>query len=196
LTPNRKAVKLSWADAGPVATDEYWDHYRHDSGTSVTWTWHEAPRQHVQADVLARLIAPGRFPKRVTILYRPVPAGPASRLLEREVNAADFREAYRSAQGRDQSAREQADRARAQQAAVEEALGAGVCLMSLFVTATVASEQFLGDATADVEARADGAKVRLRRMYASQAAGFATTLPCGVHPTAIRQGKKKMWGAA
>jgi len=45
--------------------------YRHDSGISVTWAWQEAPRQTVTADVLARLVAPGRYPKRVSLQYRP-----------------------------------------------------------------------------------------------------------------------------
>lgn len=54
--------------------------------------------------------------------------------------------------------------------------------MSLFVTTTVVSAENLGRAVADVESRADVAKIRLRRLHASQAAGFATTLPCGVCP--------------
>ena len=62
---------------------------------------------------------------------------------------------------------------------MEEALGAGVGLASLYVTVTVTDEHDLGAAVADVESRAEAAKVRLRRLWAGQAAGFATTLPCG-----------------
>jgi hypothetical protein len=173
---------LSWEDAGPVTATEHHDHYQHDSGMSVSWAWHEAPRQHVHASVLARLLSPGPFPKRVTLLYRPLSAAAAARTLENEVNAASFRDAYRRKQGRDQTARDEADRIRAQQAAAEEAMGAGVCLVSMFVTVTVTDETHLPRAVADVEARADTAKIRLRRMYASQAAGFATTRPCGIAP--------------
>ena len=54
--------------------------------------------------------------------------------------------------------------------------------MSMFVTVTVTQPDQLDRAVADIEARADAAKIRLRRMRASQAAGFATTLPCGVCP--------------
>jgi hypothetical protein len=98
------------------------------------------------------------------------------------VNAAAFREAYRRTQGRDATARDQADREQAVAAAREEALGAGVVLMSLYVTVTVTDPAELPAAIADVEARADQSKVRLRRMYGSQAAGFAVTLPAGVYP--------------
>lgn len=173
---------LGWSDAGPVAADEAWDHYRHDSGVSVTWAWREAPRQQVTSGVLTRLLSPGRFAKRVTLVYRPLPAGEAARLLEAEVNASAFREAYRKAQKRDETARDAADRERAHRAAQEEAEGAGVVLVSLYVTATVLDDEQLAEAVSDVEARADQSKIRLRRLFGSQSAGFATTLPVGFCP--------------
>jgi hypothetical protein len=176
---------LSWAEAGPVGAEEAWDHYRHDSGISVSWGWHEAPRQQVTSGVLSRLLSPGRFSKRVTMLYRPLSAGDAARVLESQVNAAAFRDAYRRAQKRDETARDAADRLRAQRAAREEAEGAGVVLMSMYVTATVTDQDDLGEAVADIEARAEQSKIRLRRLYGSQAAGFATTLPAGMCPAQL-----------
>jgi hypothetical protein len=174
---------LDWETAGPIMAEEHVDRYLHDSGTSVSWAWHEAPRQNVHSDVLARLLAPGPYPKRVTQIYKPFPAGEAARIVESEVNAAAFRSAYNRAKRRDESARDHADRERATQTAREEATGAGVGLMSLFVTVTVLdAEEDLGRAVADVESRADTAKIRLRRLRASHAAGFATTLPCGIFP--------------
>jgi hypothetical protein len=173
---------LDWDSAGPVAAQEHYDHYQHDGGYSVSWAWHEAPRQHVHADVLARLLAPGPYRKRVSLIYRPHSAGEAARIVEREVNAAQFREALRAAQRRDPNARDRADAERAAAAAREEATGAGVGLVSLFVTVTVTDQQDLSRAVAEVESRAETAKIRLRRLYASQAAGFATTLPCGICP--------------
>lgn len=173
---------LDWDTAGPVMAEEHVDRYVHDSGTSVSWAWHEAPRQNVHSDVLARLLAPGPYPKRVTQIYKPFPAGQAARTAESEVNAAQFRSAYNRAKKRDESARDHTDRERAMQTAREEATGAGVGLMSMFVTVTVLDGKDLGRAVADVESRADTAKIRLRRMRASQGAGFAVTLPCGVFP--------------
>ena len=176
---------LGWADAGPVGAEEFPDCYRHDSGVSVTWAWHEAPRQNVTADVLARLVAPGPYPKRVSLQYRPFPAAAATRVLEAEVNAAAFRAHYRSRTGRDETARDSHDQARARQAAAEEAAGAGVCLISLFVTVTVSASEDLPRAIAWTEAAAESSKIRLRRMTYSQAAGFAATLPCGICPAEL-----------
>jgi hypothetical protein len=176
---------LRWADAGPVAAAEEWDRYWHDGGISTSWVWREAPRQQVHADVLARLVAPGPWPTRVSLLYRPLSAGAAARLLESEVTAAAFRAGVRARTGRDATARDAVDAEAAARAAREEAQGAGVVLASLYVTVTVAAEADLPAAVADVEARADSAKIRLRRAYASQSAAFATTLPVGICPPVL-----------
>jgi hypothetical protein len=173
---------LTWEDAAPFATEEAWDRYVHDSGASVSWAWSEAPRQQVTSAVLTRLVSPGRFPRRVTLLYRAFPAGQAARLLEGQVNAAAFRDAYRRAQRRDESARDIADRMQAQRAAAEEAQGAGVVQISLYVTTTVVHPEDLPTAVADVESRADQSKIRLRRLYGAQALGFVATLPLGRTP--------------
>jgi hypothetical protein len=178
----RPDLELGWADAGPVGAEEEPGCYRHDSGISVTWAWHEAPRQNVTADVLARLAAPGRYPKRVSLQYRPFPAAEATRVLEAEVNAAQFRAIYKRRTGRDETARDSYDQARARQAAAEEAAGAGVCLVSLYVTVTVATGAELPRAVAETEAAADSSRIRLRRMTYAQAAGWAATLPCGICP--------------
>ena len=176
---------LSWGEAGPVGAEEAPDCYRHDSGTSVTWCWREAPRQTVTSDVLARLVAPGAWPKRVTVQYRPFPAAEATRVLQAEVNAAQFREVYRRRTGRDETARDSADQARARQAAAEEAAGAGVGLISVYVTVTVTRDSDLPRAIAETEAAAESSKIRLRPMTYSQAAGWAATLPCGICPAEL-----------
>ena len=176
---------LGWADARPVGAEEEPGCYRHDSGISVSWAWSEAPRQNVTADVLARLVAPGRFAKRVSLQYRPFSAAEATRVLEAEVNAAQFRAIYKRRTGRDETARDSYDQARARQAAAEEAAGAGVCLVSLYVTVTVAGDAELSRAVAETEAAAESSKIRLRRMTYSQAVGWAATLPCGVCPAEL-----------
>ncbi|MBF5082392.1 hypothetical protein F1641_11870 [Quadrisphaera sp. INWT6] len=183
-----------WDHASPVAVEEGWDQLRHDSGTSVSWGWQEAPRQLVTSDVLSRLHSPGRYLKRVCLLYRPMPAADAARLLESEVNAADFRDAVRRAQRRDETARDVADREQARRAAREEAVGAGVVLVSAYVTTTVTDPEQLADAVADVEARADQTKIRLRRLYGGQSVGFATTLPLGLHPVALTSASGRLSG--
>lgn len=174
---------LRWGECGPVSHDEDWGEYHHDSGWSVSWSWYEAPRQQVHSNVLAPLFSPGRWPRRVTMLYRPLSAEAAARELENEVNAATIRDMVRQKQGRDETARDKADNERAHQAAREEAIGAGVVRMCMYVTVTVTNYADLATACADVESRAARCKIRLRRLYASQGAGFATTLPAGIHPS-------------
>jgi hypothetical protein len=178
----RGTCPIGWAEAGPDAAQEEPGCYRHDSGISITWAWSEAPRQTVTADVLARLVAPARFPKRVSLLYRPFGTAQAARVLESEVNAAQFREQYRRRTGRDETARDTHDQARARQAAAEEAAGAGVGLLSLYVTVTVTSDEDLPRAAAETEAAAEACRIRLRRISHGQAPGFAVTLPCGICP--------------
>ena len=172
--------QLNWASVGPAGAEECWDCYRHDSGVSVTWAWREAPRQNVTADVLARLLAPGRYPKRVSLQYRPLPAHAAARVLDGEVRAAEFRHEYSRRTRRDVSARDVHDHARARQAADEEARGAGVSLLGIYVTVTVTDPAELAAAVADTEAAAESSRIRLQRLYRSQAAGFTATLPCGI----------------
>ena len=171
---------LNWASAGPAGAEERWDCYRHDSGTSVSWAWREAPRQAVTCDVLARLLGPGAYPKRVALQYRPLPASAAARTLDSEVRAAEFRHEYSRRTRRDVTARDLHDHARARQAADEEARGAGVSLLGLYVTVTVTDSAELPRAVAGTEAAAEACKVRLQRLYRSQAAAFTATLPCGI----------------
>jgi hypothetical protein len=109
----------------------------------------------------------------------------ATRGLEAEVNAATFRALYRHRTGRDETARDSYDQARARQAAAEEASGAGVGLISMYVTVTVATDGDLPRAAAETEAAAESSRIRLRRMTYSQAAGWAATLPVGVCPAEL-----------
>jgi hypothetical protein len=118
----------------------------------------------------------------VTLLYRPFSAASAARELENEVNASTIRTMMRQKQGRDETARDAADHQRARQAAREEAIGAGVVRMTMYVTVTVEDRADLPTACAEIEGRALQSKIRLRRAYGSQAAAFAVGLPAGVHP--------------
>jgi hypothetical protein len=179
LSP-RLEEQLNWASAGPAGAEEAWDCYRHDSGVSVSYAWREAPRQNVRADVLARLLSPGPWPKRVSLQYRPLPAAAAAASLDSEVRAADFRREYSRRTRRDVTARDAHDQARARQAADEEARGAGVSLLGVYVTVTVTDAGQLSRATADTEASAEASRIRLQRLYRSQAAAFTATLPCGI----------------
>jgi hypothetical protein len=64
---------------------------------------------------------------------------------------------------------------------MEEAQGAGVTLVSLYVTVTADDEAALPRAVAGTESAAGSSKLELQRLYGSQAAGFCAGLPCGVY---------------
>lgn len=171
-----------WSDAGPVAARETWDWWQHDSGTSVSWGMAEAPRQAVSDRVLIPLLSPGRWPRRVTLLFEPFAADDAAKQVEQQVTAAQFRRGWAARTRRDPTQRDADDQARALQAAREEATGAGVLNFFLYVTTTVLDETSLPAATADVEQRAGACKIRLRRLRGSQNAAFATSLGMGISP--------------
>lgn len=172
------AAAPSWEQAGPVAARESWDAYRHDSGVSRTWGMVEAPRGVTFSSTFARLTDPDPqlMRKRVTLVYRPYSPAEAARLVERDRRDARFN-ATKKARA---TARDLVDLGAAEQAAQEEAAGAGVVRFTLLVTATVADPGQLDDADRIIASRAAEARLTLRPMYGAQAAAFAAGLPAGV----------------
>jgi hypothetical protein len=166
-----------WEDAGPVAAQELWDHYVHDSGRSITWGMSEAPRGEVLSSVMTGLVSPHQdiARKRVTFLYRPHDPASAARIVERDRKDTRFR-----LDGAATAARNEIDVIKSDQSAIEEARGAGVTRFTILVTATVHSAEALPVAAAAVDTLAAPARVRLRRMYGSQATAFAAALPLGI----------------
>jgi hypothetical protein len=173
---------LAWGDAGPVRAEQLVDHYWHDSGWSVSWAMAGLPHQAVTSTVLAPLVTPGRYHRRVCVTYQPYQADVAGDVVTREASGSSFRRQLRRRRGIDDTARDRADEARAIQTAEEEAHGAGVGLWAMYVTTTVEDPRRLPDAIADVEARARNAKLRLRRCWGWQHAGFAASLGTGIYP--------------
>jgi hypothetical protein len=182
---------LAWADAGPVQAESLVDHYWHDSGWSVSWAMAGLPNQAVTSNVLAPLVTPGRYHRRVCITYQPFPADQAGDIVTREASGSSFRRQVRRRRGVDDTARDRADESRAIQAAEEEAAGAGVGLWAMYVTTTVEDPRTLPDAVADVESRARNAKLRLRRCWGWQHAGFAASLGAGINPAELT--KRGRW---
>jgi hypothetical protein len=174
-----------WAQAGPIAANETWDAYQHDSGLSVSWALSEAPRQAVSARVLVPLLAPGPYSRRVSLLYLPYPADQAAARVESEITAGQMRRAWAQRTRRDETQRDRDDRDRAMQAAREEAEGAGVGRLTVYVSTTVTDPGELPGAIADVEQRAGAAKLRLRRLWGAQSAGFAASLGVGLNPSEL-----------
>jgi hypothetical protein len=187
-----EALDLHWADVGPTAAQAGYDHYRHDGAWSVTWSMSAAPRGAVYASVLSQLLAPHADVdrKRVTLLYRPMDSARGARIVEADKRAADFKVTASSRP----SARAQADQRAADQAAQEEARGAGLVNFGMVVTATVTGADRLPEARAAIDNLSTTARIALRTVYGSQDSAFAAGLPLGLvlprHlkvPTEIRE---------
>lgn len=180
-------LHADWSEAVPVDAEAFHDRYIHDSGTSVSWVWQEAPRTQVTSTVLAQLLTPTRWVKRTTLLFRPWPAEAAARALEQQSTAAQYKSELSMRVRHRVSARDRQDMAFAQQAAKEETRGAGLVQMSLYASVTVDDPNQLPRAVAQTESAAETSRIRLRRAWGSQDVVFATTLPLGTCPPFLVQ---------
>jgi hypothetical protein len=171
-------VAVSFKNAGPMAADERWDSYRHDGAASTSWFLSEPPRGTVYANSLERLLAPHAdiARKRVTMLYRPYDSATAARIVDSDTANATFNAGGR----RRPRARDLLTMEAAEQAAAEEARGAGLVRFGAVVTATVNRQDDLPLAVAAVEHMAAGARVLLRPAWGQQATAFLAGLPLGV----------------
>jgi hypothetical protein len=170
--------ELAWTDVGPAGAQAFWDKYRHDSAWSVSWQMTQAPRGEVFSSVLSQLVGP--HPdidrKRVTLLYRPLDAATAARMVESDKRNASFR-ATASARP---SARSMAEARAADRTAQEEARGAGLVNFGMVVTGTVMSAEQLPDMVAAIDNLGATARVLLRPAYGSQDSAFVAALPLGI----------------
>jgi hypothetical protein len=171
-------AKISWGDVGPAHAEAHYGCYRHDDAVSVTWAMTGAPRGNVPSDVLSRLLRPHPdvARKRVTLLYRPIDSARASRIVN-----ADARDAEATVRNSKRpTERMKAERDSAQQAAREEAKGAGVTNFGMLITATADDVDQLPAVRRVIRQLAPTAKLRIRPVYASQEAAFTAGLPLGV----------------
>jgi hypothetical protein len=175
---------LTWAQAGPVAAVEEWDHLRHDAAVSITWKMTSAPAGDVPGTVLAPLLdpTPGLARKRVTLIYRHHDAAEAARIADADLRTAASRAGERRGQVR---AGHAAALEQARTAADEQAAGAGLTRLSLLVTATVTDPAGLPAARTLVEQLGAQSRLVLRPCYGSQAAAFTAALGLGVLPTDV-----------
>lgn len=174
-------VDLAWRNCGPMATQASWDSYRHDSGVSETWEMTMTPKGVVQATILKRLLSARQdlMRKRVTWIFRPIPAERKPDIVDRDVNQADYAiNSAKKAKARDRR------RARAvNQTAEEESSGAGLENFSCLVTVTLnghAQGEDRADVASAIENLGATARLRLRPVYGSQDSAFAAALPLGL----------------
>ncbi|BDT39695.1 MULTISPECIES: SCO6880 family protein [Streptomyces] len=181
--PSEQIEALVWHEVGPVAAEDDWDVYRHDGHFSVSYVLREAPRKTVPYDVLLKLVAPGAYARRVTLVYRILATEEAQAVVEREVNAGEARAEYRRRSRRTATRRERLDAEHAERTAAEEATGAGMVQWSIYVTTTVDSAADLPAARREIEKAARGAGgLRFRPAFGGQSAALVVGLPVGINP--------------
>jgi hypothetical protein len=178
------------AVAGPVAADNGWKTYRHDSAVSVTYVVHDWPRNHVWASFLAPLLAHnGTVGARRSFSLHLEPLGPraAQRKITVEATKAETALALARKTGRVVGAEDLAARRRIAEQDSEQAAGHGLVRFMGYLTVTVDDAAELDRACADVEADASHARIELRRMYSQQDVGFfASVLPLGMGLPLVR----------
>ena len=169
---------LSFDQAGPVFAREHFDYYLHDRGCSRSWTLYDGPRGTFTSMSLRELTRPesGCLRKRVTLLYRPVPADKTVEVVETEQRNAHIV----TQQGGRVSARALQRKAAADQSAREEAAGAGVSCFGMIVTVTTATPEELEPFNSSIPGRVSKMKLPVRIALGNQAATFQAGLPLGL----------------
>ncbi|MFC7403437.1 SCO6880 family protein [Citricoccus sp. GCM10030269] len=168
---------LGWQDAGPSFARDAFEHYRHDRAVSKSWTMYEGPAGHFTSTSLRRVLEPSPelLRKRVTLLYRPIPADRTTAMVQQEQNDA----AFAGSQTR-RNARAALRQAAAAKTAQEEAQGAGLTRFGLVITISAATEEDLRPWNKRIPGLVAPARLRLRPALANQAVTFQAGLPLGL----------------
>ncbi|HZR48669.1 MAG TPA: SCO6880 family protein, partial [Streptosporangiaceae bacterium] len=116
---------------------------------------------------------------RVALLYRPLDPASAARVVESDRRTAHFMAASTAGLV---NARASVNVRAAEQAAAEEASGAGLVEFAVAVTATANDAAGLRAVDAEIANLSASARLRLRVARGQQAAAFTVTLPTGVLP--------------
>jgi hypothetical protein len=159
----------------------------HDTGTSVSFVWAQAPHQLVTSSALDPLTRPGTFRKRVVCPYVATPSGEAMDAATAQVRWRWLAQMVSRLPviGRASTAQDERDAEAAEQATYEVAAGAGWVAQTITVTVTVLEPSDLPAAVAEVEHAAGTSQLRLRPLYELQAAGFCAGLPVGLSLTEL-----------
>lgn len=169
---------LTWSEAGPAFAEAKYDRYYHDRGVSKSWTMYEGPRSKFYATALRRAFEPmkGVLRKRVTILYRPIPAGDAPDVIEAEINNAQFNSSTKQ-----RATARQKNRIRfANKAAEEEAAGAGLTRFGMIITTTCRTNDEFPRLEKVIPSLTNQARLKIREALGNEDVAFLAGLPLGV----------------
>ena len=164
-------------NAGPMAAEESWRHYRTDGALHSTYWIAEWPRVEVGADFLLPFLLGGTTRRTMAVVMEPLDPARALRSAENARTNEISDDELRARMGFLATAR----RRRQQQALVEReqelAEGHSGVRFSGYVTVSASREDELAAATAEIEQSAQMARLELRPLLGEQAMGFTYTLP-------------------
>jgi hypothetical protein len=165
------------ANAGPMAAEESWRHYRSDDALHSTYWIAEWPRVEVGADFLLPFLLGGTTRRTMAVVMEPLDPARALRSAENARTNEISDDELRARMGFLATAR----RRRQQQALVEReqelAEGHSGVRFSGYVTVSASREDELAAAMAEIEQSAQMARLELRPLLGEQAVGFTYTLP-------------------
>lgn len=174
-----ESLGVDWDDAGPSAAMARWNSYRHEDWVSRTFEMAAPPAAAFPDHILRPLLEPkADIPrKRVSLIYRPIPAGDGVKQVEKEHNdAANAANKTRSIGKASAGLRlERTDAAR-------QALARGGQLgeYSLLTTITLRDPELLDQGAAIVGQLGNRSQLRLHSANGQQDAAFAAGLGLGV----------------
>ncbi|MDR3128327.1 MAG: hypothetical protein LBT99_03265 [Bifidobacteriaceae bacterium] len=168
-------VKLNWSKIGPSGAETFWDKYRHDSGTSVSWMLYLAPESPVFSTVLRPLLRPEQdiTIKRISTIYIPVKPIQANKLIQTAQKRANNKQSATSFEhAKLVTNSEILDRDKQQ--------GAAILKFGMLVTATILDESKKDEIEATIKTAGISSNMGLRQCYGSQDSAFMAALPLGV----------------
>lgn len=165
------------ANAGPMAAEESWRHYASDEALHSTYWIAEWPRVEVGADFLLPFLLGGTTRRTVAVVMEPLDPARALRSAENARTNEISDDELRARMGFLATARRRRQQESLVSREAELAEGHSGVRFSGYVTVSAGSEDEMSAAMAEIEQRAQMARLELRPLLGEQAAGFTYTLP-------------------
>ena len=165
------------ANAGPLGTQESWEHFRSDGALHCTYWIAGWPRVDVSPMFMDALLGRSGAVRAVAVTFEPIAPQRSTREAEAAITRDRADRELRRRFGQSETARQrQAQEATARREA-ELAAGHSEVRLAGFITVSGRDEEELRRACAEVAEHAARARLELHRMYGQQADAFTFTLP-------------------
>lgn len=178
---------FQWKNAGPTKASEQSEFYSHDGVRTVSWGLTLPPRETVTSNILYRMLRPGRFSKRVTFLWHPIPPAKAQRQLETQRFLSDMWRRVRQQNNAHETMRETRDSEKTDVAALLEADGSGFGNFTLIATTSFEdlgtpelNAQAKRLATQDMQGSSGSSRLSFRELEKSHSLGLVATSVAGL----------------